>query len=125
MSNAILIVDDSAAMRAVTKMTLAHLGLPLLEAKNGVEALSKMQEVPTALVISDINMPGISGLELLRQMRVDGQLRHIPVVMLTTEGNQTQLEQGRKLGAKAWIVKPFTADSLIAVVQKVLGMSAH
>lgn len=122
MNKAILVVDDSASMRAVTKMALAHLGVPLIEACNGTEALSKMQLTPTALVISDINMPGISGLEMLRQMKLDSRLKFIPVVMLTTEGSATQLEQGRALGAKAWIVKPFTADSLIATVQKILGL---
>lgn len=123
MDKTILIVDDSAAMRAVTKMALAHLGLPIIEACNGAQALTTMQATLPALVISDINMPGISGIELLRQMKVDNQLRHVPMLMLTTEGSQSELAQGKALGATAWMVKPFTVDSLLALVQKILKLS--
>lgn len=122
MSKSILIVDDSASMRAVTKMALAHLGLPLVEASNGADALAKMQLTPVSLVISDINMPGIDGLEMLRQMKANARLKFVPVIMLTTEGCQAQIEQGRAFGAKAWIVKPFKADALIAAVQKILAI---
>lgn len=122
MNKAILIVDDSASMRAVTKMALAHLGVPLLEAADGAEALAKMQLTPTGLVISDINMPGMDGLEMLRQMKADPRLKFIPVIMLTTEGCQAQIEKGRAFGAKAWIVKPFKSDALTAAVQKILAV---
>lgn len=119
---AILIVDDSAAIRTVTKLALAHLGADLVEAVDGEQALEVLATRQFSLVISDVNMPKLSGLDLLGRLRQDARWKFLPVIMLTTEGCKTEIDKGRALGARAWITKPFKADVLVDTVQKIVPM---
>ena len=126
MRDTILVIDDSASMRAVTKMALAHLGHPVVEAENATKAMQLLAGGQIGLILSDVNMPGLSGIDLLKKVKGDANLRAIPFVLLTTEGSKDMLEQGRAYGAKAWIVKPFKTDSLVTTVEKIFdSMVVH
>jgi two-component system chemotaxis response regulator CheY len=111
----LLIVDDSTAIRKILLRVLHQTGLPLgtlLEAADGREALKQMEGQDIALVLSDINMPNMDGLELLRVLRGSPQWHDVPVVMITTEGGQAQVQEAIELGATAYVRKPFSADLL-------------
>jgi two-component system chemotaxis response regulator CheY len=111
----LLIVDDSTAIRKILLRVLHQTGLPLgtlLEAADGREALKQMEGQDIALVLSDINMPNMDGLELLRVLRGSPQWHDLPVVMITTEGGQAQVQEAIELGATAYVRKPFSADLL-------------
>lgn len=116
MEKTLLIVDDSFSMRQMVRMTLTAAGYRVLEAADGHAALDVLGKEAVDLVISDIHMPKLDGLGLLRAIRSHTQRKFLPVIMLTTE----QDSEYREAGAKAWMVKPFSAASLTAVVQKVL-----
>lgn len=118
---AILVIDDSISIRSVSKMALAHLGRPIIEAADGAEALELLRQQSVALIISDINMPHMSGLELLKRVKKDETLEHIPFVMLTTEGSRDAVAQARAFGARAWIMKPFKTADLVATVENILA----
>jgi len=111
----LLIVDDSTAIRKILLRVLNQTGLELgqvLEAGDGKEALRLMEGRDIALVLSDINMPNMDGLELLRTLRGTPQWHDLPVVMITTEGGQARVEEAIALGATSYVRKPFSADLL-------------
>jgi two-component system chemotaxis response regulator CheY len=111
----LLIVDDSKAIRKILLRVLNQTGLPLgqvLEAGDGKEALKQMEGNDVSLVLSDINMPNMDGLELLRTLRASAQWHDLPVVMITTEGSQTRVQEAVDLGATSYVRKPFSADLL-------------
>lgn len=116
----ILVVDDSASMRAVVRFTLEGGGCKAIEACDGEEALT-MLSAEVRLVLTDLNMPRMDGIELVKRIRANPQFRGIPIVMLTTESQDMRKQAGRAAGATAWIVKPFKPEQLLAVVKKVLG----
>ncbi len=116
--NPILVIDDSVMMR---KIILRHLGqagidTPTLEAANGAEALALLSTHTPALILCDINMPGISGLELLARIREEQLAPNVPVVMITTENGEAHVRQAIALGARGYIAKPFTVDGLRSAV---------
>jgi len=111
----LLIVDDSTAIRKILMRVLNQTGLPLgqvLEAGDGKEALKLLESQHVSLVLSDINMPNMDGLELLRTLRGSVQWRDLPVVMITTEGGQARGQEAIELGATSYVRKPFSADLL-------------
>ena len=111
----LLIVDDSKAIRKILLRVLNQTGLPLgqvLEAGDGKEALKLMEDHNVSLVLSDINMPNMDGLELLRTLRASAQWHDLPVVMITTEGSQAKVQEAVDLGATSYVRKPFSADLL-------------
>ena len=113
----VLIVDDSAAIRKILHRVLVQAEVPLgnvMEAADGVEALSKLKEGPVGLILSDINMPNMDGIELLSNLKADPDLKTVPVLMVTTEGSQAKVVQALKLGAAGYVRKPFTADEIKA-----------
>ena len=116
----ILTVDDSPSMRQMVAFTLSQRGHQIIEACDGREALTKLSEQVVNMIITDLNMPNINGIELIRQARTLPQCRFIPIVMLTTESQPEKKMEGRAAGATGWIVKPFTREQLNAVVDKVL-----
>jgi len=120
MKKRILTVDDSPSMRQMVRMTLETAGYDVEEAEDGVDALEKLQGKQVDMMISDLNMPRMNGLDLVRQVR--GQPRHkfIPIIMLTTESLAATKMEGKQAGATGWIVKPFREDQLLKVVEKVL-----
>ena len=111
----VLIVDDSAAIRKILQRVLRQAEVPLgtvYEAGDGREALEQLRAQKVGLVLSDINMPNMDGLQLLREIRANGAWRDLPVVMITTEGGQTRVMEAVQLGASGYVRKPFTADQI-------------
>ncbi|MPY25398.1 response regulator [Shewanella psychropiezotolerans] len=117
----ILAVDDSASMRQMVCFTLKTAGFDVTEACNGDEALKVAQQGEYDLVISDVNMPIMDGLTLIRNLRTLPNYKFTPLLMLTTESGTDKKQEGRSAGATGWIVKPFNPDQLLATVRKVLG----
>jgi two-component system chemotaxis response regulator CheY len=118
----ILVVDDSASVRQQVGMALTQAGYGVVEAVDGLDGLSKLPTSGVSLVISDINMPRMNGLEMVEKMRVDPKVSSLPVLMLTSEGQPAIIERAKKAGAKGWIIKPFKADLLVAAVKKLVGV---
>lgn len=116
----ILTVDDSPSIRQMVALTLSQAGHKVIEAVDGQDALTLLGREPVDLIITDLNMPRVTGLELIRQSRQLPQSRFTPILMLTTESQPEQKQAGRAAGATGWIVKPFTREQLVAVVGKVL-----
>lgn len=120
----ILLVDDSETVRAVIAKTLELAGVPLGElfhASNGKEALDILAEQWIDLVFADINMPVMDGLEMIDKMLEDGLLKTIPVVIISTEGSATRIEQLMEKGVSSYIRKPFTPEKLGKVVEQLVG----
>ena len=110
-----LIVDDSSVMRKIVERSLRQAGLDALvvhEAGSGVEGLEVLKSQPVDLILSDIDMPAMDGLEFLRQIRVQNLAVGIPVVMITTESSEEHVKQAIEAGAKGYIRKPFTAEQV-------------
>ncbi len=116
----ILAVDDSASMRQMVSFTLRHAGYEVVEAVDGVEALEYARGNVVNLVLTDVNMPKMDGITLVRELRQLESYRYIPLLMLTTEAGQDKKLEGRKAGATGWLVKPFNPDKLLATIAKVL-----
>lgn len=111
----VLIVDDSAAIRKILVRVLSQTDLPiknLHEANDGLEALKILEDNEVSLVLSDINMPNVDGLELLTRIRATPKWKQLPVVMITTEGSQAKVMEAVQLGAKGYVRKPFTAEQI-------------
>lgn len=121
MSKTILVVDDSASIRQVSKMVLTGKGFEVLTAEDGMDALKQLNGKKVHLIISDLNMPNMDGLTLLKQVKTLPDYRFTPFVMLTTESGESFMSQGKAAGAKAWMVKPFQPDNLLNVVNKLLA----
>jgi two-component system chemotaxis response regulator CheY len=117
----ILNVDDSATMRKIVTMSLSGGGHSILEADNGQVALEKIKGTKVDLVILDINMPVMNGLEFLKVLRSNGATKAVPVIMLTTQGEEDMRKTALDLGANDFLAKPFQKDQLIATVNKVTG----
>lgn len=118
----ILVVEDSPMTRSLIVSSLEELGdHTIIEAANGFQALRKLPEVSPDLVITDINMPDINGLEVVRFVKQSEQFKHIPVIIVTTEGRDVDKERGLKLGADKYLVKPFEPQQLQQIVQELLG----
>lgn len=121
MAKRILTVDDSASIRQVVGFTLRQAGYEVVEAADGQEAVEKFQGSPAQLVITDLNMPRLDGIGLIRALRAQPASKFVPIVMLTTESQESRKQEGKAAGATGWIVKPFKPEQLLAVVKKVLG----
>ena len=120
MSKTILTVDDSPSIRQMVAFTLRKAGYTVAEAGDGLQGVQAVQRETVHMVITDLNMPNMDGITMIRQLRALPQSRFIPIVMLTTESQPERKMEGKNAGATGWIVKPFTPEQLLAVVQKVL-----
>ena len=121
----VLIVDDSSVMRKIVERSLRQAGLDLekvMEADNGVEALSFVQENDIDLILSDVNMPKMDGIEFLRQIQGIEKAKSIPVLMITTEGSEQKVMEAISLGAKGYIRKPFSADQVRQQLSELLAL---
>jgi two-component system chemotaxis response regulator CheY len=119
MGKKILVVDDSATVRQQVGLALTQAGFDILEAVDGMDGVEKMNHAnDIALVICDVNMPRMNGLEMLEKVSAERKGAMIPVVMLTTEGQPELVERAKRAGAKGWIVKPFKAELLVAAAKK-------
>lgn len=116
----ILTVDDSKSIRQMVSFTLQQNGYNVIEAEDGQDALKKLTP-EVKLVLSDLNMPNLDGIGLIKAIRANPSSKFLPVVMLTTESQDGKKQEGRAAGATGWIVKPFNPDQLLGVVKKVLG----
>jgi two-component system chemotaxis response regulator CheY len=116
----ILAVDDSASMRQMVSFTLKDAGYSVVEAANGQEALTAAKTERFDLILSDLNMPVMDGITLIRELRSLSTFKFTPILMLTTEANENIKMEGKLAGATGWIVKPFNPDKLLATVKKVL-----
>jgi two-component system chemotaxis response regulator CheY len=123
MSNRIiLIVDDSLTVRQQVSLALRSAGYQILEACDGVEGVEAMRaHAGIAMVLCDLNMPRMNGLELLETIKGDAAGPPVPVVMLTTDGSPELISRAKRAGAKGWIVKPFQTDLLLAAVRRIAG----
>ena len=117
----ILVVDDSASMRQMVSFTLQSAGYEVCEADDGHTALPAAQQNGFDLVISDVNMPKMDGISLVKSLRGLPQFRFTPILLLTTESSPEKKAEGKNAGATGWIVKPFNPEQLLATVQRVLG----
>jgi len=118
MAKTFLIVDDSAAMRQLIAFTVKDAGHEALLAENGREALEKLKGVKADMVITDLNMPEMDGITLIKELRGMAGYKFIPILMLTTESQVAKREEGRAAGASGWIVKPFSSEKLLEVIKK-------
>jgi two-component system chemotaxis response regulator CheY len=120
MSKTIMIVDDSASLRQVVSMTLRGAGYTVIEACDGKDALGKLSRQKVHLVISDVNMPNMDGLSFVREMKKNASYKFTPVIMLTTESGEEKKLAGQSAGARAWVVKPFMPQQMLAAVSKLV-----
>lgn len=120
MSKKILTVDDSASIRQMVSFTLKQAGYDVVEAIDGRDGLSKAQSSAVNLVITDLNMPNMNGIELIRALRQEESYKFTPILMLTTESDDSKKSEGKQAGATGWIVKPFNPEQLLKVIERVL-----
>lgn len=117
----VLVVDDFAAMRRIVKRVLKDLGFKhIVEAENGKAALSELKKEKMGLIVSDWNMPEMTGLEFLKAVRIDAEFKSIPFIMVTAEGQKENIVEAIKAGVSNYIVKPFTPDTLKQKLEAVL-----
>ena len=121
MEKVILTADDSASVRQMVSFTLKQHGYDVIEAADGKDALSKLESRKVDMIITDLNMPNLDGIGLIKGARALATCRFIPIIMLTTESQDSKKQEGKAAGATGWIVKPFQPEQLIAVIKKVLG----
>lgn len=120
-----LIVDDSSVMRKIVERSLRQAGLELekvLEADNGIDAVGLVRQGALDLILSDINMPKMDGIEFLRQVQSIEEARSIPILMITTEGSEPKVLEAISLGARGYIRKPFSADQIRRQVSELLAL---
>lgn len=116
----IMTVDDSASMRQMISFTLNSAGHDVSEACDGKEALDLAHDKKVDMVIVDVNMPNMDGIALVKSLRAMPDYKFTPILMLTTESQETKRQEGKAVGATGWIVKPFNPEQLLDVVNKVL-----
>jgi two-component system, chemotaxis family, chemotaxis protein CheY len=121
MAKTIMTADDSASVRQMVSFTLKQNGYEVVEAVDGKDALQKLAAMKVDMLITDLNMPNLDGIGLIKGTRALPTCRFIPIVMLSTESQDAKKAEGKAAGATGWIVKPFKPEQLIAVVKKVLG----
>lgn len=121
MSKVIMTVDDSASVRQMVSFTIREAGYEVIEAVDGKDALAKIGDRTPHMVITDLNMPNLDGINLIRQLRANPTFKFMPIVLLTTESQAEKKQEGKEAGATGWIVKPFKPEQLVAVIRKVIG----
>lgn len=120
MTKKILTVDDSKTVRTVLNDALRGAGYDVVEAVDGQDALDKLEHHQVSMLITDLNMPHVNGVELIREVRRSGGNRFLPIIMLTTEDDEEQKQIGKAAGASGWIVKPFKPEQILKVVNMVM-----
>lgn len=120
MAKTIMVVDDSLSIRQVVGIALKQAGYDVIEACDGSDALLKLTGQKVNLIISDVNMPKMDGISFVRELKTRPAYKFTPVMMLTTESQQEKKAEGQAAGARAWMVKPFKPEALLAAVQKLV-----
>lgn len=121
MAKTILTVDDSASMRQMIKLTLTGAGYDVTEANDGTQGLATARGKAFDMVLTDLNMPGMDGVSMIKEIRKLATYTGVPIVMLTTESDAEKKQQAKSAGATGWITKPFQPEQLLSVTKKVLG----
>ena len=121
MSKTVMIVDDSASLRQVVNIALSGAGYTVIEACDGRDALGKLNGDRIHLVISDVNMPNMDGISFVKELKKLANYKFTPVIMLTTESQESKKAEGQAAGAKAWVVKPFQPQTMLAAVSKLIA----
>lgn len=121
MTQRVMTVDDSASVRQLVGFTLRQVGYEVMEASDGKDAITRLAGQAVNMVITDLNMPNMDGIELIKWLRSQSLYKFIPIVLLTTESQNEKRQRAKAAGATGWIVKPFKQEQLVAVVKKVLG----
>jgi len=120
MSRRVLVVDDSATVRLQVRQALGPAGFEVIEASDGQEGIEMIQrDAEIAAVICDVNMPRKSGLELIEAAKASGHTAHLPIIVMTTEGQPALVQRAKAAGAKGWLVKPFKPSVLVAAMAKI------
>jgi two-component system chemotaxis response regulator CheY len=120
MGKLIMVVDDSASLRQVVAMTLKGAGYDVVEASDGKDALGKLSGQRVHLIVSDVNMPNMDGITMVKAIKQRPDYKFTPIMMLTTESDKEKMMQGKAAGAKAWLVKPFQPPTLLDAVSKLV-----
>lgn len=120
MAKTILIVDDSASLRQVVSIALKSAGYDVIEACDGKDALSKLNGAKIHLIISDVNMPNMDGITFVKEAKKLPNYKFTPIIMLTTESQESKKQEGQAAGAKAWVVKPFQPQQMLTAVSKLI-----
>lgn len=120
MSKTVLVVDDSASLRQVVAIALKGGGYDVVEAGDGQDALGKLDGRKINLIISDVNMPRMDGITFVKEVKKLPAYKFTPIIMLTTESQESKKAEGQAAGAKAWVVKPFKPDQMLAAVAKLV-----
>jgi len=120
MNRVALVVDDSPSLRQMVAFTLKSSGWDVIEGEHGQDALDRVQDRACDVVITDLNMPVMDGITLIRELRTKPAFRFTPILMLTTESQDSKKQEGRAAGATGWIVKPFNPEQLQQVLAKVV-----
>lgn len=120
MAKTIMVIDDSASMRQVVSMTLKKAGYDMMEACDGKDAIGKLSGQKVHLMICDVNMPNMDGISFLKAVKEMPSYKFTPIIMLTTESQETKKMEGKAAGAKAWMVKPFKPEQLLEAISKLI-----
>lgn len=120
MAKTIMIVDDSSSLRVIVGIALKGAGYEVLEGSDGKDALFKLTGQKVHLIVSDVNMPNMDGISFVRAVKQLPAYKFTPIVMLTTESQDAKKKEGQEAGARAWVLKPFKPEQLLAVVQKLV-----
>lgn len=120
MAKNVLVVDDSSSVRQVVGIALKSAGYDVIEASDGKDALSKLTGQKVHLIISDVNMPNMDGITLVKEVKKLANYKFTPIIMLTTESQESKKAEGQAAGAKAWVVKPFQPAQMLAAVSKLI-----
>jgi two-component system chemotaxis response regulator CheY len=120
MAKTILIVDDSASLRQVVNIALSGAGYDVIEAADGKDALTKLDGRKIHLIVSDVHMPNMDGITFVKEVKKHPSYKFTPIIMLTTESQEGKKQEGQMAGAKAWVVKPFKPEQMLAAVSKLI-----
>ncbi|NVL45098.1 response regulator, partial [Pseudomonas syringae pv. actinidiae] len=118
MAKSVLVVDDSSSVRQVVGIALKSAGYDVIEACDGKDALNKLTGQKVHLIISDVNMPNMDGITFVKEVKKLASYKFTPIIMLTTESQESKKAEGQAAGAKAWVVKPFQPAQMLAAVSK-------
>jgi two-component system chemotaxis response regulator CheY len=121
MTKTVLCIDDSASIRQMVKLTLSGAGYTVVEAADGAAGLAKARETAAHCVVTDLNVPIMNGIGMIRELRKLPAYRGVPIIFLTTESDPATKQEAKNAGATGWITKPFQKDQLVGVIRKVIG----
>ena len=120
MAKTVLIVDDSLSIRQLVRAALTSVGYGVIDAIDGQDALNKLVGQRVNLIISDVNMPNMDGITFVKEVKKLANYKFTPIIMLTTESQESKKAEGQAAGAKAWVVKPFQPAQMLAAVSKLI-----